>query len=89
MRKLLIGVLALNLTACSVLSELSEPPPCPGTRYYDVQICRGEKIRRDKPYIYRESAQRVEKCEQCIDMRPNCYHGIPPQCWNKYLQENR
>jgi hypothetical protein len=31
-------VLALFLTGCS-----SYRPLCPGTRYYDPQICRGEK----------------------------------------------
>jgi hypothetical protein len=84
MRKLLIGVLALNLTACSFLSALAEPPPCPGSREGDIQFCRGEKIRFDKPYIYREAEQREEKCMQCIDININCYRGTPRQCWPKW-----
>ena len=76
MRKLLISLLILDLTACGSIPQ----PLCPGTREYDVQYCRGEKPRMERPYIHGEAEQRENKCNQCIDIRPNCYRGIPPQC---------
>jgi hypothetical protein len=76
MRKLLIALLATSLTACSGLPQ----PPCPGTRYYDIQVCRGEKAFR-VPNFYGEAQQRHDKCLQCIDVDQNCYHMAPPkQC---------
>jgi hypothetical protein len=76
MRKLLIALLATSLTACSGLPQ----PPCPGTRHYDIQVCRGEKAFR-VPNFYGEAEQRYNKCLQCIDVDQNCYHTQPPkQC---------
>jgi hypothetical protein len=76
MRKLLIGLLALNLTACGSLPQ----PLCPGTREYDIQVCRGEKSIR-VPNFYGEAEQRRNKCLQCIDVDQNCYMMSPPkQC---------
>jgi hypothetical protein len=76
MRKLLVGLLAINLTACGSLPQ----PLCPGTREYDIQVCRGEKSIR-VPNFYGEAQQRYEKCLQCIDVDQNCYHINPPkQC---------
>jgi hypothetical protein len=76
--KKLIFVLALTLTACTL-----PPPLCPGTREYDVQVCRGEKRLRIGNFPY-EAQQRARKCEQCIDIEDNCYHGLPPQCRPKW-----
>jgi hypothetical protein len=76
MRKLLIGLLVINLTACGSLPQ----PLCPGTREYDVQHCRGEKALRI-PNFYGEAGQRKEKCMQCIDVDQNCYMmSVPRQC---------
>jgi hypothetical protein len=76
MRKLLVGLLAINLTACGSIPQL----PCPGSRYYDVQYCRGEKDFRI-PNFYGEAAQRQDKCLKCIDVDQNCFMQAPPkQC---------
>ena len=75
MRKLLIGLLAVQLTACGALPA----SPCPGTRSFEPQTCRGEKPRRLDNF-YMEAIQRANKCEKCIDIDNNCYHGLPPQC---------
>jgi len=78
MRKLLIGLLAVQLTACGTLSEI----PCPS----NMQSCRVEKPRRLDNF-YMEAIQRSNKCEKCIDIENNCYHGLPPQCrpqWQGY-----
>lgn len=75
MRKLLISLLVVQLTACGALPT----PPCPGTRSYDIQVCRGEKPRRLDNFPM-EAIQRANKCERCIDIDNNCYHGVPPQC---------
>jgi hypothetical protein len=76
MRKLLVALLTVNLTACGSLPQL----PCPGTRDYDIQVCRGEKPIR-VPNFYGMAQQRYDKCLQCIDVDQNCYHIQPPkQC---------
>jgi hypothetical protein len=84
MRKLLIALLAAQLTACGSLPEL----PCPGTRSYDVQYCRGERPRAPLGNFPFEAQQRARKCDQCIDIENNCYHGVPPECRPKW-QGNR
>jgi hypothetical protein len=74
-KKLIFG-LAWMLGACGALP----PPLCPGTREYDVQVCRGEKTYR-VPNFYGEAEQRRNKCLQCIDVDQNCYMMAPPrQC---------
>jgi hypothetical protein len=74
-KKLIFG-LAWMLGACGALP----PPLCPGTREYDVQVCRGEKTYR-VPNFYGEAEQRRNKCLQCIDVDQNCYMMSPPkQC---------
>jgi len=78
MQKLAIfGFLTLALFGCSGVEFVA--PPCPGTRHYDVQLCRGEKpvYLPNPPYA---ALQRKAKCDACIDIENNCYHGIPPQC---------
>lgn len=73
--------LAMALNACALT-----PPPCPGTRASDIQVCRGEKPLRI-PNFYMEAIQRANKCEQCIDIETNCYHGLPPQCRPKWKSQ--
>ena len=76
-KKLALIFIFLNLWSCSGIEFVA--PPCPGTRHYDVQLCRGEKIYMipNPPYA---ALQRAAKCDACIDIENNCYHGIPPQC---------
>lgn len=81
LRAILNFALIMALGACAL-----EPPPCPGTRAYDIQVCRGEKPLRI-PNFYMEAIQRSKKCEQCIDIEANCYHGLPPQCRPKWKFE--
>ena len=76
-------VATLLLAACGHIPQA----PCPGTRSYDIQVCRGEKAIR-VPNFYGEAQQRHDKCLQCIDVEQNCYHMSPPkQCktnsWNQ------
>lgn len=84
MRSLIIAALVANLASCSSIEI--KPPLCPGTREYDVQVCRGEKPRRLDNFPM-EAIQRRNKCEQCIDIENNCYHGVPPQCRKKWRFE--
>ena len=68
--------LAMLTAACVSLPQM----PCPGTRSYDVQVCRGEKTYR-VPNFYGEAEQRQNKCLQCVDIDQNCYMMAPPkQC---------
>ena len=62
-----------------------QPPLCPGTRSYDVQLCRGERIYQipNPPYM---ALQRQSKCNACIDIQNNCYHGVPNHCQPKWEQ---
>ena len=39
MRYILV-IAILTLSGCAVINDMA--PICPGTRYYDPQICRGE-----------------------------------------------
>ena len=83
--KTLVAGLALTLAACGSLA----PPLCPGTREYDVQVCRGEKTFR-VPNFYGEAEQRRNKCLQCIDVNQNCYMMAPPkQCKINKWKEDR
>ena len=77
MKKLLSLLLFVGLTGCAGVEI--KPPPCPGTRSYDVQLCRGEKIYSipNPPYA---ALQAKAKCDACIDVDQNCVWGIPPQC---------
>ena len=84
MRTLLLALSITTLVGCGSI----QPPPCPGTRHYDVQLCRGERIYQipNPPYM---ALQRAQKCEQCIDIEQNCYHGIPKQCRPKWQWDQK
>jgi hypothetical protein len=84
MRSLMIAALVANLAGCSSIEI--KPPLCPGTREYDVQVCRGEKHRVGTNFPM-EALQRANKCEKCIEIEKNCYHGLPPQCRTKWRFE--
>lgn len=84
MRTLLLSLAAVSLAGCLTM----EPPPCPGTRSYDVQLCRGERIYQipNPPYM---ALQRKAKCDACIDIQNNCYHGIPKHCEPKWKWDQK
>ncbi|NDB85188.1 MAG: hypothetical protein EB127_21175 [Alphaproteobacteria bacterium] len=86
MPKLAALLLISTLAGCAIV-EL-KPPLCPGTRSYDVQLCRGEKpyMIPNPPYA---AFQRKAKCEQCIDIDQNCVWGIPQHCKPKWPFEQR
>ena len=65
-----------------------QPPLCPGTRSYDVQLCRGERIYQipNPPYM---ALQRKAKCDACIDIETNCYHGVPRHCQPKWQWDQK
>lgn len=77
MKKLFILSVCLFLSGCTGIKF--QEPLCPGTRHYDVQLCKGEKIYMipNPPYA---ALQRKAKCDACIDIEQNCYHGVPKQC---------
>jgi len=79
MRSLILGLAVICLGGCLTL----KPPLCPGTRHYDPQFCRGETLTyiHNPPYM---ALQRKAKCEQCIDIENNCYHGVPQHCRPKW-----
>lgn len=85
MRKL-AAILLLTLTGCSSIEI--KPPLCPGTREYDVQLCRGEKMYQipNPPYM---ALQRKAKCDACIDIHQNCVWGIPQQCKPKWQWDQK
>jgi len=79
MRSILLGLAVVSLAGCSTM----EAPLCPGTRSYDVQLCRGEKPRfiSNPPY---SALHRKAKCDACIDIDDNCVWGVPPKCEPKW-----
>lgn len=81
MRKLAALLLSLSITGCSSIQF--KEPLCPGTRSYNVQLCRGEK-----PYIIPNppgfAFQQEAKCNKCIDIDQNCVWGVPQHCKPKW-----
>jgi len=67
MRTILV-LLILALTGCAF------QPICPGHRYYDPQVCRGEKTQRLANFPY-EALQREQKCKAGIQPDINCVWG--------------
>ncbi len=49
---------------------------CPGTRYYDIQYCKGEQVQR-LPNFHMEALQREAKCNANIQPEVNCVWGRP------------
>ena len=86
MRKLAAFLLISTLAGCASV-EL-KPPPCPGTRSYDVQLCRGEKI-YTIPNPPLGALQRKAKCDACIDIEQNCVWGVPQQCRPKWQWDQK
>lgn len=84
MRKLLLALTVVSLGGCLTF----EAPPCPGTRHYDVQLCRGEKHYSipNPPYA---ALQAHAKCEACIDIQQNCVWGVPKQCRPKWQWDQK
>jgi len=70
MRTCLLLVVVL-ITGCS-----SYRPLCPGTRYYDPQVCRGESFQRLNNFK-NEALQREAKCDANIQPEINCVWGRP------------
>ena len=77
--RILVFALVPLLAACGGLSA----PLCPGTRSYDIQLCRGEKPQfiPNAPYA---ALQRKAKCEVCVDIDQNCVWGVPKKCEPKW-----
>lgn len=84
MRLLLTALAASTLAGCLTI----KPPLCPGTREYDVQLCRGEKMYQipNPPYM---ALQRAAKCDACIDIEQNCVWGVPKQCRPKWQWDQK
>jgi len=77
--RILTFALVFLLAACSGLPV----PPCPGTRSYDIQLCRGEKplFIPNPPY---SALHRKAKCDACVDIDQNCVWGVPKKCEPKW-----
>jgi hypothetical protein len=86
MRKLVAYLFLLTLAGCG--SVQIKPPLCPGTRDYDVQVCRGEKVYHI-PNPPLAALQRKAKCEQCIDIKDNCVWGVPQHCEPKWRWDQK
>lgn len=77
MKKFLLIFYVVGLTACSSI-EIKKPL-CPGTREYDIQLCRGEKpLQIPNPPGF--AFQQRDKCNKCIDIDQNCVWGVPKHC---------
>jgi len=59
-------MVALLLSSCSSLEKYQ--PLCPGTRYYDPQVCKGEKFTRLPNFV--NQTQLI--MDQCGSLGPDC-----------------
>ena len=71
--KTLLALSVIVLTGCGSLPT----PLCPGSRYYDPQVCRGEQFQQRLSNFPYEALQREQKCNAGIQPNINCIWGQP------------